>query len=193
MMKKVLALILTLMLLLPAALAEETPYTVTAPAAATVTFTFEGGMQDGFLGTLDIKNGSVVTLDHMAWQNNTYTFTLKAAAPGEAIVVFQYGKPMEHYVEKQQAFLVMVLENGTVEVQDLSEQLPMTGTVKEVTEEGVLLETLEQGDVLCRLPEGMPAPAENDLIQVWFNGVMTMSLPGQINVLAWEHVSMQAR
>lgn len=193
MMKKVLALILTLMLLLPAALAEETPYTVTAPAAAAVTFNFEGGMQDGFLGTLDIKNGSVVTLDHMAWQNNAYTFTLKAAAPGEAIVVFQYGKPMDHYVEKQQAFLVMVLENGTVEVQDLSEQLPMTGTVKEVTEEGVLLETLEQGDVLCRLPEGMPAPAENDLIQVWFNGVMTMSLPGQINVLAWEHVSMQAR
>lgn len=203
-MKKLFALILSLMLFLPAALAEEMPYAVSAPAPARVTFTFEGNPSTGFLWDCQIKNEGVVALREMHYAADAatenllgaggkYTFTLEAVQQGEAIVVFQYARPWEHHVEKQQVYLVTVLEDGVLEVQDMTEQLPLTGTVKEVTEDGVLLETVEQGEVLCRLPEGMTAPMENDLIQVWFNGVMTMSLPGQINVLHWEMVQMQAR
>ena len=204
MMKKIVALVLSLMLLATLAFAEDSNYTVSAPSAAKVEFTFSGNPTTGFMWDCQIKNEGVVALREMHYvaadqtdgllgAGGEYTFTLEALQPGEAIVVFQHARPWEHHVDMQQVYMIIVLEDGTVEVQDMTEQLPLVGTVKEVTEEGVLLETVEQGDVLCRLPEDMMAPAENDLIQVWFNGVMTMSLPAQINVLSWELVQMQAR
>lgn len=204
MMKKIFALVLSLMLLTSLAFAQDVPYTLSDPAPAKVEFVFDGNPTTGFMWDCQIKNEGAVALREMHYVSDAnaenllgaggkYTFVLEGVQQGEAIVVFQYARPWEHHVEKQQVYLVMVLEDGTMEVQDMTEQLPLTGTVKEVTEEGVLIETVEQGEVFCRLPEGMTAPMENDLIQVWFNGVMTLSLPGQVNVLAWELVQMQTR
>ena len=60
----------------------------------------------------------------------------------------------------------------------------LQGEVTEVypDQNAVLLNTETSGDVYVRLPEGW----EDDLspqqqLIVYFNGVMTMSLPGQIN------------
>lgn len=199
-MKKFIALVMTLMLALSLAVAEDVPAETEAFVPSQnvkVELTMTGDLADGFICIPEIKhNGTentVVSLDSMHYANGQFSFSFSPLTAGEAIVVLEYGKPQDHFVVKQQVYMIVVTEEGLIEVRDMSEQLPLTGTVKEVTEEGVLLETAEQGEVLCRLPEGMTAPLQDELIQVWFNGVMTMSMPGQINVLAWEVVNMQAR
>ena len=59
-----------------------------------------------------------------------------------------------------------------------------------VNEDGsVLLNTETHGEVIARFPEEMPLPTEGENVKIWFNGVMTMSLPGQINVIGWETVA----
>ncbi|MBR6525810.1 MAG: hypothetical protein IKT57_07550 [Clostridia bacterium] len=194
-MKKMIALILALMMMFSLALAEDTAETkeVIIPRNVKVHLSLEGTVADGFIAIPQIKNSDTVSLQSMHYEYGFTDFVFSADNPGEAIVVLQYGKPAEQFVAKQEVYMISVTEDGQVFVQDMTEQLPLIGTVKEVTEDGVLLETVEQGDILCRLPEGMDAPAENDLIQVWHNGAMTMSLPAQVGVLAWELVTMQAR
>lgn len=60
-----------------------------------------------------------------------------------------------------------------------------TGTVSQLTEDGFLLTTEEAGDVQVNaLAEQLEGVEENAEVTVYFNGVMTMSLPGQISA-AW--------
>ena len=57
-------------------------------------------------------------------------------------------------------------------------------------EEGTaFLNTETHGEVLARFPEDMQLPTQDENVKIWFNGVMTMSLPGQINVIGWETVA----
>lgn len=58
------------------------------------------------------------------------------------------------------------------------------GTVSEIIAEegGMLLETETHGQVYAHLPEGDEMEIKTgDAVKVYFNGAMTMSLPGQIN------------
>lgn len=61
----------------------------------------------------------------------------------------------------------------------------LTGKVTEVTEDGFMLNTQENGDVWVHAAEDLLSlvQAEGE-VTVYFNGVMTLSLPGQINA-AW--------
>ncbi len=61
----------------------------------------------------------------------------------------------------------------------------LTGKVTEVTEDGFMLNTQENGDVWVHAAEDLLnlVQAEGE-VTVYFNGVMTLSLPGQINA-AW--------
>ena len=57
----------------------------------------------------------------------------------------------------------------------------LAGTVTEVLEGSFLMETSQQGPVMVNLPEEITAPQVGQQVLVTFNGVMTLSLPGQIN------------
>jgi len=200
MMKKIVALFLALMLMIPFAVAEdaaeETPEFIPSEHVK-IQLSMEGDMIDGFLCVPEIKhNGTenlVVYLDSMHYEKGVTTFSFSALSAGEAIVTLQYMRPSDRFMMQQKVYMIVVTEEGLVEVRDMTEELPLTGTVKEVTEDGMLIETADQGDVLCRLPEGMTPAMEGELIQVWHNGAMTMSLPAQVGVLAWELVTMQPR
>ena len=196
MMKKILALVLALSLMIPFAVAEDAALTedLFVPAQEVkVHLGMDGVMQDGFICIPTVKNEGVVALDSMHYENGRFSFVFSPIAAGEAIVTLEYMKPADRFVEHKAVYMIVVTEEGLVEVRDMTEQLPLVGTVKEITEEGILLETVDMGEIICRMPEGMVAPMQDELVQVWFNGVMTMSLPAQINVLAWELVTMQAR
>lgn len=67
----------------------------------------------------------------------------------------------------------------------------LAGIVVEVLSEdrAVLLCAGEKGHVLVRIPEEMDMPTLCEQITVHYNGVMTMSLPGQINALAVETIA----
>lgn len=66
----------------------------------------------------------------------------------------------------------------------------MSGTVTEqlIEENAFLMETEVQGLVMVRLPEGLRMPNVEENVRVFFNGVMTLSLPGQINALGMETI-----
>lgn len=58
----------------------------------------------------------------------------------------------------------------------------LTGVVGEVTEEGFLLtDEPTFGEAFVRLPEAMPHLYQGMPVTVYYDGVMTMSLPGQVN------------
>ena len=198
-MKKMIALILSLMMMFSVALADDISAEEAAPILENVKIhlSMDGEMGDGLITVPEIKhNGTenaVLSFETMHYENGSTEFVFSAENAGEAIVVLQYGKPSDRFVVRQQVYMISVTEDGQLFVQDMTEQLPLIGTVKEVTEDGVLLETADMGEILCRLPEGMTAPMQDELIQVWHNGAMTMSLPAQVGVLAWELVTMQAR
>lgn len=60
-----------------------------------------------------------------------------------------------------------------------------TGTVSQLKEEGFMLTTETAGDVWVNaLPEQLETVADGQEVTVYFNGIMTMSLPGQISA-AW--------
>ena len=60
-----------------------------------------------------------------------------------------------------------------------------TGTVSQLQDDGFLLTTEEAGDVWVRaLSEQLETVEDGQEVTVYFDGVMTMSLPGQINA-AW--------
>lgn len=66
------------------------------------------------------------------------------------------------------------------------------GVVVEVTEDGVLMERYEdKGQVLVRLPEGADPLYKGCVISVYSNGVMTASLPPQVNALYVHAESLQ--
>ena len=64
----------------------------------------------------------------------------------------------------------------------------LSGTVAQMTENGALLNTEDCGQVEVLFAPGLALPVEGEEIIARFNGVMTASLPGQINCYWWETV-----
>lgn len=63
----------------------------------------------------------------------------------------------------------------------------LEGTVVSIEREGsaVLVNTTTHGDVIVNLPEGsLEAPTPDTYVVIYYNGIMAMSLPGQIG--AWK-------
>ena len=206
MMKKMIAAVLALMMVFSLALASEEaaqPFTIYPPKAAQTVFEFEGNPTTGYRWTAFLVKEGVVELnsvegeytefeheEEMVGVGGMYRFELTAVAPGETIVLFHYGRGWEEEDMITKPYLVMVLEDGTMEIMDLEGYAPMIGSVVTVNEDGsVLLNTETHGEVIARFPEEMPLPTEGENVKIWFNGVMTMSLPGQINVIGWESIA----
>jgi len=65
---------------------------------------------------------------------------------------------------------------------------PLQGTITELTEEGFLMETADLGPVMVLMTEetileGLDELFMNEYVQVYYNGMMSRSLPAQISAL----------
>jgi len=82
-------------------------------------------------------------------------------------------------------------EEGNLYIRDLEGAAPIIGQVVEIDEENhsALLNTETHGEVLAFFGEDMPLPTLEENVKIWFNGAMTMSIPAQIGVIAWETIA----
>ncbi|MDO4493855.1 MAG: protease inhibitor I42 family protein [Clostridia bacterium] len=116
------------------------------------------------------------------------TFTLKAVMPGESLVQFTYLRPWEGEAAETKIVLATVGEDLSVHTMDVTEggvyEATVTGTAD--IENALLLNTETHGDIIAVFPAEMALPNEGSKVIIYTNGVMTMSLPGIVNVLAWE-------
>lgn len=62
----------------------------------------------------------------------------------------------------------------------------VTELIESEEERAFLMETELHGIVMVRLPEDIILPTPEEHVRIHFNGVMTLSLPGQINALGME-------
>lgn len=79
------------------------------------------------------------------------------------------------------------LSATTAQETDVPEYLDIVGTVVEVTEEGILVDTETHGQVLAHLTEETLFEGEDAIpgayVHILTNGMMTMSLPAQVTAL----------
>ncbi len=66
--------------------------------------------------------------------------------------------------------------------------MTLQGTVSSIEGRDVSLDTETLGQVIVHIPDDMALPALNEQILVHYDGVMTLSLPGQISALMIESV-----
>ena len=203
-MKKMIALLFAVFMLCTAAMAEEAaPFTIYPPQKAHASFTLEGNPTTGYSWTAFLIKDGVVALsdpegtytadpaqEHMVGVGGSYTFEITAEAAGETILLFHYSRGWEADVLETKAYLIQVNEAGEMFIRDLEGAAPLTGQILSVDaeERTALIETESHGQVLARFPEDMALPAVDEDVKIWFNGIMTMSLPGQINVMGWETI-----
>lgn len=167
-MKKCLALLMILALAIPFAFAEE-------GAQEIMSFHLEGWIlevqEDGILMDMGDSGEVMVLLSEDTVIENTED----SLAAGQYALVDYDGqmtrsRPAQITADKISVYAVH-------------------GTVAEVSEEGILVSSKENGDVFATLPEGMGLEVGQE-VTIYFNGVMTMSLPPRINALAVE-ISME--
>lgn len=206
-MKKMLLLIAALTLALTFASAEERPcYEITPPQRAQVDFLLEGNPTTGSLWTASLIREGIVTLDNpdgtytqaehqegLLGAPGTFRFTFTAQEAGETILVLRYGRVNAQAAEKQLMYLLTVDEEGSLFVQDMAGIAPLVGQVVSTDDESrtALIKTQAQQEVLATFPGGMALPTACEEIKIWFNGVMTASIPAQINVMGWESIADQ--
>ncbi len=216
-MKKFLTLLLAAALLLPAAQAEDAAdeiYTVFPPQKGYVTFTLPANPGTGYLwdarlyGDAVLESPGIMTLNDaipvgegsgeisagLVGAPTISQFLFTADHEGEAVVVFTYGRPWEENadasVTQTLVYLISVNEDGEIAVRDVGDVNPMAAQVLSVDaeERTALVYTETHGEVLVRFPESLDLPKAGDRVNIWYNGVMALSLPGQINALGWDLV-----
>lgn len=170
-MKKCLALLMILALAIPFAFAEE-------GAQEIMSFHLEGWIlevqEDGILMDMGDSGEVMVLLSEDTVIENTED----SLAAGQYALVDYDGqmtrsRPAQITADKISVYAVH-------------------GTVAEVSEEGILVSSKENGDVFATLPEGMGLEVGQE-VTIYFNGVMTMSLPPRINALAVEILMEEAQ
>lgn len=214
-MKKFLMLLLAAVLLLPAAQAEEAAdeiYTVFPPQKGYVTFTLPTNPSTGYLWDVRLYGDAVIESPGLMTLNDAIPvgegsgeistdlvgaptvsqFLFTADHEGDAIVVFTCARPWEESADAAQTlvYLISVNEDGEIAVQDVGDVNPMAAQVLSVDaeERTALVYTETHGEVLVRFPESLALPTAGDRVNIWYNGVMALSLPGQINALGWDLV-----
>ena len=208
MMKKMLAILVALVLMIPAALAEEAEenevFTVYPPQAAHAVFALDANPTTGYKWTAFFLKDGVAELvnpdgdyvadeaeEGMVGVGGTHYFEITAVAPGETILLLNYFRPFDPTDMVTTAYLVQVDEDGMLYIRDLEGAAPIIGQVVEIDEENhsALLNTETHGEVLAFFGEDMPLPTLEENVKIWFNGAMTMSIPAQIGVIAWETIA----
>lgn len=158
-----------------------------------------GNPSTGYVWTVfPIVEGVVTAKDPVALETESdvvgapvkYRMEVEAAAAGETILVLRYLRPWEEAIQTEIPLLVTVDEEGEMFFMHL-EGMPLEVTVAQVMEEEhkALVENENLGQVICTFPEEMALPMAGEHIKIWTNGVMALSLPGQMNVLGWETIA----
>ena len=158
MMKKILGVLLCLALLPFGALAEE----MDLQLEGFVTEITEGGflMEDTMLGEVMINTSETTVWDGLLLEGEL--------AVGQYVLVDYNGMltrslPAQAHADRVGCYL-------------------LSGVVSEMMEDGFLLVGDEiYGDVIVLTPEAVPYLQPNMMVQVYYDGVMTMSLPGKVN------------
>ncbi len=208
-MKKFMIALVALMMLVSGAVAEtempDVPFHIVEEDGKTL-IEVNGNATTGYVWSLfQIVEGVVNTGDFLPVEVETdeallgagklYRVEVEAVAEGETILVLRYIRPWELAVEQEVAILVNVDENNDLHFMHL-EGMPMEMTAIEKVEgeNAYLLESETLGQLIATFPEDMALPVEGEMMKVWFDGVVAMSLPGRINVMGWETIApIQAR
>jgi len=118
---------------------------------------------------------------------------------GEEIVIHQHDDTVNELEEILPGQFIIADYNGmmtrSIPPQISADHLyvyTMDGIVTELIEDeetrAFLMETEQHGVVMVRLPEDIILPTLEENVRIHFNGVMTLSLPGQINALGMETI-----
>lgn len=158
MMKKIFGLLLCLALLPFGALGEEADLQL----EGMVTEIVEGGflMEDAELGEVMINTSEATVWDGLLLEGELTV--------GQYVLVDYSGMltrslPPQAHADRVGCYL-------------------LSGVVSELMEDGFLLVGDELfGDVIVLTPEAVPHLQANMMVQVYYDGVMTMSLPGKVN------------
>lgn len=118
---------------------------------------------------------------------------------GEEIVIHLHDETINEFEEIVPGQFIIADYNGMM-TRSLPPQISadhlyaysMDGVVTELIENederAFLMETELHGLVMVRLPEDIILPTPEENVRIHFNGVMTLSLPGQINALGMETI-----
>lgn len=173
-----------------------------AQTPATLTYTLDANATTGCAWTAFILAGDSVTLDSesgvytpdeksdgLVGVGGTTVYTFTAVRPGDTLIRFRYGQPWSAEAYEERIILVTVDENMKLTMRNAADGR-MEGTVVRVdeAERTALLQTAAQGEVIATFGEADALPCEGENIIIYTNGTMTMSIPGIVNVLAWETV-----
>lgn len=201
-MKKFIALILALLLSLSAALAEDAPR-IGCSKAGELLISVSGNPTTGYAWYATLLTDGVAKLESaegeytedpheegMVGVGGTYTFRLSPLAAGETLLQLKYFRSWERKTETEKVFLILVDDEGNIQAQELSEIAPLEALVTEVNaaERTALVKTDDGQEFLAHFPGEMTLPAVDEQVRIYFNGVVTMSLPGQITCMGWESV-----
>lgn len=201
-MKKFIALVLALLLSLSAALAEDAPrigcskngeLIISVSGNPTTGYAWWATLLTDGVAKLENPDGDYVEDPHeedMVGVGGTYTFRLSPLAAGETLLHLKYFRSFERKTEMEKLFLILVDEEGNIQAQELSEIAPLEALVTEVNEQErtALVKDGGEQEILVHFPGDMALPAVDEQVRIFYNGVITMSLPGQISCMGWESV-----
>lgn len=196
-MKKIIAVLLVFMFVLPCALGEafyETnAVTIAFDANSTTGFAWSGYVFAGDSAILDSEEGTYIVdsaPEGMTGVGGTTYYTLIPTQPGQSIVVFYYGRSWENDIATQYVLLADVDEDLNLSISDVTETGVFTGTVVSVDadDHSVMMQNEELGEVKVYIMEDMEMPVVDETIVIYTNGVMTCSLPASMGAIAWASV-----
>lgn len=166
-----------------------------------VTLSFEANETTGYIWTGFVIGGHSVELENelgsyevddnpemLDGVGGTTYFQLNPVAPGQSIVRFDYARSWEEGHDKRVVILADVDEDLNLTTTDITFSCMDVGTVTDVDEENHSVTYVsDSGDeVIATFDEELALPVMDEEICVYTTGIMTMSIPPIVNVLAWE-------
>ena len=172
---------------------EDGSVTITLPANSTTGYEWTAFVLGGDSAEIDdTKTGYVSdpNPEMMDGVGGTYYLVLKPVQPGESIIRLTYSRGWMNEIAEEIILLADVNDEMQMEVRDVTKEGVMEGTVLEVNADDrtVVLMIEGIGDAIVTIPADMEMPMAEEVIRIYTNGIMTMSLPPLMNALAWETV-----
>lgn len=196
-MKKFFVILMALLMISAAALADVTYY------PPKLEITLEGNPTTGYEWTGMVVAGSAVSMTEQDWTyvsddetgtlagaGGTYHVILHPEHAGRAIVAFSYARSWENAPIEQQLWLITVSEDRTMTADNVTETSLLQGTVLQVMESdhSVLLQTGTVGEVIAHIAGEDAMPVEGEEIRIYTDGTMALSLPAQVTALGWSTI-----
>lgn len=168
-----------------------------------VTLSLDANATTGYIWTGFVIGGSSVELkdergcyeedenpEMLDGVGGTTYFQLNPVEPGLSIVRFDYARGWEEGYIDRTVFLADVDEELNLTLTDVTLTSMALGTVTNVDEETHTVTYLAESgeEVIAVFDEELALPVVDEEICVYTTGVMTMSLPPMVNVLAWETI-----